>query len=110
MSSVKFNKVGVIGAGTMGQGIAEMLAIQNIEVYLVEKTTEKLNEAWNSIVQSLEKQIEKWSKTQAEKKLILSRIHKVNGLNNMTQCDMIIYAITESLKLKKQLFMELNQI
>src|SRR5690554_476014 len=110
MSSVKFNKIGVIGAGTMGQGIAEMLAIQNIEVYLVEKTIEKLNDAWDSIVMSLDKQIEKWSMTQAEKKLVLSRIHKVTGLNSLPHCEMIIETITENLQLKKQLFMELDQI
>src|SRR5690554_4231361 len=110
MSSEKLNKIGVIGAGTMGQGIAEMLASHNIEVYMVEKTSEKLDDAWNSIVLSLDKQIEKWSMTQAEKKLVLSKIHKETCENRLSQCGMIIETITEHLQLKKQLFMELDQI
>ncbi len=104
------SKVGVIGAGTMGQGIAEMLSVKGIEVFLVEKTLENLEDAWNTITVSLDKQIEKWSITEAEKKLILSKIHKVTNLNRLSQCDMIIETINEDLDMKKEIFNKLDRI
>ena len=71
-----FKKIGVVGGGTMGQGIAEMLAAKGLDVLLVEKTPEKLDYSYRMIETSLDKQLEKWGITQAEKKLILNRIQK----------------------------------
>jgi 3-hydroxybutyryl-CoA dehydrogenase len=107
---MKVNKVGVVGAGTMGQGIAEMLAIKGMEVFLVEQTPEKLDEAWEMIVISLDKQIEKWAITVAEKKLILSKIHKLTELAKLSECDMIIETISEDLDAKIDVFLELDAI
>lgn len=107
---MKINKIGVVGAGTMGQGIAEMLAIKGMEVFLVEKTSEKLDEAWNMIVISLDKQIEKWAITIAEKKLILSKIHKINKISKLSECDMVIETISEDLDAKMEVFLELDSI
>lgn len=110
MTLKRISKVGVVGAGTMGQGIAEMLAKKNIEVFLVEKTLKNLEDAYNSIVLSLDKQIEKWAITQTEKRLILSKIHKVANLNRLAQCDMVIETITEDLAMKKDMFTKLDRI
>ncbi|MEX1030617.1 MAG: 3-hydroxyacyl-CoA dehydrogenase NAD-binding domain-containing protein [Paenibacillaceae bacterium] len=107
---MKINKIGVLGAGTMGQGIAEMLAIKGIEVFLVEKTPEKLEEAWNMIVISLDKQIEKWAITVTEKKLILSKIHKLCEFSKLSECDMVIETISEDLDAKMEVFLELDAI
>lgn len=62
-----FKKIGVIGGGTMGQGIAEMLAVKGLDVLLVEQSPEKLDHAYEMIETSLDKQLEKWAITQAEK-------------------------------------------
>jgi 3-hydroxybutyryl-CoA dehydrogenase len=105
---MKISKIGVVGAGTMGQGIAVMLAIKGLEVFLVEKTSEKLEEAWNMIVISLDKQIEKWAITIAEKKLILSKIHKINKISKLSECDMVIETISEDLEAKMEVFLELD--
>lgn len=105
-----FKRIGVIGAGTMGQGIAEMLAVKGLEVFLVEKTLENLDDAWDSIVISLDKQIEKWAITVSEKKLILSKIHKVTDLRKLSECDMIIETINEDLQMKKEVFSKLDRI
>ncbi len=64
-----FNKIGVVGAGTMGQGIAEMLASRGLEVLLIERTPERLDQAWEQMEISLDKQIEKWAITIPEKKI-----------------------------------------
>lgn len=103
-------KIGVVGAGTMGQGIAEMLAAKGLEVFLIEQTIEKLEHAVRLITISLDKQIEKWSITVAEKKLILSKIHKAAELSELAACDMIIETITEDLDEKKKVFAGLDRV
>jgi len=107
---MNYKKIGVIGAGTMGQGIAEMLAVRGLDVYLVEITPEKLEQAWQMIVVSLDKQIEKWAITIAEKKLILSKIRKVTDLSDLAECDMVIETITEDIEEKKKVFHELDRV
>ncbi|MGO4375358.1 3-hydroxyacyl-CoA dehydrogenase NAD-binding domain-containing protein, partial [Paenibacillus sp. MCAF20] len=66
--------VGVVGLGTMGQGITEMLAANGLDVIVVERTQERLTYGMEMIVLSLDKQIEKWALTQAERKLIMNRV------------------------------------
>jgi 3-hydroxybutyryl-CoA dehydrogenase len=70
---MKFTKIGIVGVGTMGQGIAEMIAVKGLDVYIVEQTTQKLDHALKMIVNSLDKQLEKWAITETEKKIILSK-------------------------------------
>ncbi|WP_046215052.1 3-hydroxyacyl-CoA dehydrogenase family protein [Paenibacillus wulumuqiensis] len=107
---MNFKKVGVIGGGTMGQGIAEMLAKKGIEVLLVEKTPEKLDNAWSMIETSLDKQMEKWALTQAEKKLILGKIQKVTHFADLGSCDLVIETISEDPEAKKEVFAQLDQV
>ncbi|MGR6544506.1 3-hydroxyacyl-CoA dehydrogenase family protein [Paenibacillus tundrae] len=105
-----FKKIGVVGGGTMGQGISQMLAAKGLDVLLVEHTTEKLDYAYNMIETNLDKQLEKWAITKAEKKLILSRINKVAHLAELGSCDMVIETITEDLEAKKAVFSQLDQV
>ncbi len=93
----------------MGQGIAEMLAAAGLEVVLLEKTEAKLEDAIRRIELSLDKQIEKWGITWAEKKLILARIEKgVSMQSELEDCQLIIETIDEDLEAKLELFRELD--
>ncbi|GGA23417.1 3-hydroxyacyl-CoA dehydrogenase family protein [Paenibacillus physcomitrellae] len=107
---MNFKKIGVIGGGTMGQGISEMLAGKGLDVLLVEENEAKLNYAYDMIETSLDKQLEKWAITKAEKKLILSKIHKVTHLADLGQADMVIETISEDLEAKKKVFQKLDQV
>lgn len=107
---MNFKKIGVIGGGTMGQGIAEMLAAKGLDVMLVEKNAERLNYSYEMIETSLDKQLEKWAITQAEKKLILSRIQKVTHFAELSSCDMVIETIVEDLEAKQKVFNQLDQV
>ncbi|QSF43153.1 3-hydroxyacyl-CoA dehydrogenase family protein [Paenibacillus tianjinensis] len=107
---MNFKKIGVIGGGTMGQGIAEMLAAKGLDVLLVEKTAERLDYSYGMIETSLDKQLEKWAITQAEKKLILSRIQKVTHFAELSSCDMVIETITEDLDAKQKVFNQLDAV
>lgn len=107
---MNFKRIGVIGGGTMGQGIAEMLAAKGLDVLLVEKTAEKLDYSYEMIETSLDKQLEKWAITQAEKKLILGRIQKVTHFAELSSCDMVIETIVEDLEEKKKILNQLDQV
>jgi 3-hydroxybutyryl-CoA dehydrogenase len=103
-------KVGVVGAGTMGCGIAEMLAEKDLDVILIDKTTHDLKTAESQIVASLDKKLEKWAITESEKKIILSHIHYTLDLSLLKEVDLVIESVYEDLKLKKSLFKQLDQI
>lgn len=102
--------IGVVGGGTMGQGIAEMLAARGLEVLLNEKTPERLNYALEMIKISLDKKIERWSLTESEKKSTLSKIHRADKLEELAKCDMVIETISEDMNAKKEVFSQLNHI
>lgn len=107
---MSIRKIGVIGAGTMGQGIAEMLASNGLEVYLIEVSKERLLYGKEMIELSLDKQIEKWALTQTEKKLILSRIEFAESYDGLTDCELVIETITEDLDAKKEVFAHIDRI
>lgn len=103
-------KVGVIGVGTMGQGIAEMLAAKGLDVVVIERSDERLAYGLQMIEVSLDKQIEKWALTGSEKKLILSRIHSAASYEELAACELIIETISEDLEAKKEVFKQLDAI
>ncbi|MFC4103680.1 3-hydroxyacyl-CoA dehydrogenase family protein [Paenibacillus xanthanilyticus] len=107
---MNIRKVGVIGAGTMGQGIAEMLAFKGLDVYVTEQSADRLSQAMSAIELSLDKQIEKWALTQAEKKLVLNRIHPIQKLSDLSGCELVIETITEDLDSKKIVFDQLDRL
>ncbi|WP_028561245.1 3-hydroxyacyl-CoA dehydrogenase family protein [Paenibacillus pinihumi] len=101
-------KVGVVGLGTMGQGIAQMLAFKGLDVFVTERTQEKLDYAISMIDHSLDKQMEKWALTQAEKKLIMNKIHRTNSVAELSQCELVIETVTEDLEEKINVLRELD--
>ncbi|MHA7963462.1 3-hydroxyacyl-CoA dehydrogenase family protein [Paenibacillus sp. CAU 1782] len=103
-------KVGVIGLGTMGQGISEMLAAKGLEVVVIERTNERLSYGMSMVEISLDKQIEKWALTGTEKKLILSRIHAAITYEELASCELVIETISEDLEAKKEVFRRLDDI
>ncbi|MDF2835254.1 MAG: 3-hydroxybutyryl-CoA dehydrogenase [Paenibacillus sp.] len=103
-------KVGVIGIGTMGQGIAEMLAAKGLDVLVMEQSAERLAYGLQMIEISLDKQIEKWALTGAEKKLILSRVKSATAYDELSDCELVIETITEDLDAKKEVFRKLDAI
>lgn len=107
---MQLTKIGVVGAGTMGQGIAEMLASKGIDVHLLEKTPDQLEHAWEMIELSLEKRLEKWAITEAEKKSALGRIHKAHAVEQLAGCEMVIETVSEDLETKKDVFRKLDAV
>jgi len=103
-------RVAVIGMGTMGQGIAVMLATKGLEVCVLDQTPEMLKQSMETIDAHLERQLERWALTTSEKKLIVSKLHPVEELDALVGCQLIIESITEHFGTKQRLFIELDKL
>ena len=100
----RINNVAIIGAGIMGQGIAQTIAASGMEVMLIEKDVEHLDKAKNSLIEYIDREIKRWTLTNSEKKAILSRIKWTTGYDKLADCDLIIEAVDEDFELKKSIF------
>lgn len=103
------SKIAVIGAGTMGQGIAQICALAGYEVVLYDLSEVILVKAEANISKNLDKGIERGKLTETEKVLSLARI-TFSGDENSLVADVVIEAIVEKLEVKKALFAKLESI
>jgi len=103
-------KVGVVGAGTMGQGIAQVVAHNNFEVLMRDIETELLEKALDSIERSLNRSVEKERISKEEKDDILDRIETTIDLEDLEGCDVIIEAVVENVEIKREVFHDLDEI
>jgi len=105
---MKFKKVAVIGAGTMGRGLAEVASENELEVILIDKTDALVRKGLEGIEESLQHRIDKWAITEAEKKVILSRIRGTVDLAQIVDADVVLEAVTEDLDIKRNIFQRLD--
>lgn len=106
----QFEYVAIIGAGIMGQGIAQSVASAGIETIIVEKDEKHLERGKAQLENSMNHEIERWAMTESEKKSILSRISWKLDLEEVADCDLIIESIVENYQLKRILFKKLDEI
>lgn len=104
------NKVGVLGAGTMGSGICQVFAQSGYPVIMVDLTNEILEKGLANIKKSLEKFLEKGKITQEDKEVTLQRIKTSTDKEELKDCDIIIEAIIENKEEKKRAFSYLDKI
>ncbi len=103
-------RVAVIGAGTMGRGISQLVASKGMEVILIEKDEEMAQKSMELLEQSIDEEIARWTLTKSEKKAILSRIKVSANINDAIYGDVVIEAISENLEAKKELLRKLDEI
>jgi len=101
--------VGVLGAGTMGSGIAQVCAMSGYEVVLRDIEDRFLERGLNNIRKSLEKFAEKGKLTE-DVETIMSRIKPTTKLEDLSDVDLVIEAIVENMDIKKETFKQLNDI
>lgn len=104
------SKVGVLGAGTMGNGISQVFAQSGYQVVMVDLTNEILERGLSAIKKSLEKFLEKGKITQEDKEATLGRIKTSTNNEELRDCDIIIEAIIENKEEKKKSFSYLDKI
>ena len=101
-------KVGIVGAGTMGAGIAQRCAMHGYMVVLVDTNPEILDKAEERIQNSLEKFVQKGTLSSEDRLDALAKIHLETGLETVCDCDLVIEAVPEKLELKRDIFSELD--
>ncbi len=109
-NTAQFEYVAIIGAGVMGQGIAQTVASAGIDVIIIEKDEEHLELAKESLRNSMKHEIERWAMTESEMKSVLSRINWNLDLTETSECDLIIESVAENYHLKRLIFNRLDEI
>ena len=103
-------KVGVIGCGQMGSGITQVCAQAGYQVIVSEVNDELLNKGLSSIDKYLSRSVQKENITQQEKNDILGCIKGTTSMGDFHNCDIILEAAIEDMKLKKSIFHEIDGI
>jgi 3-hydroxybutyryl-CoA dehydrogenase len=107
---MNIKKIGVIGAGQMGHGIAQVAANAGFDVILNDIKDEYVKKGLSKIERFLDKSIEKGKIKDKDKTLILSHITGTTKLEELKDVDLIIEAIFENIEVKKSLFKKLDTI
>ena len=103
-------KVGVLGTGTMGAGIIQVLAQNGYEVVLRARRQTSIDKGMATVEKNLDKMIKKEKITADDKAAIMSRIQGSTDISIVKDADLIIEAATEDMEAKKALFAELDQL
>lgn len=103
-------KIFVLGAGTMGAGIAQAFAVKGYEVIVRDIKDEFVQRGLNGINKSLSKMVEKGKMTEEAKNEVLGRLSGTVELKDAADCDLVVEAAVEIMDIKKQIFKELGEI
>src|SRR5687768_13026909 len=107
---MEISKVGVLGCGLMGHGIAQICAQAGWDVVVREVDQEKLDEGIGRIEGQLGKAVEKGKMEQADADALRGRIQGTLHYGDFSECDLVIEAITEDLDMKLEMWRELNEV
>ena len=102
--------IGVIGAGTMGNGIAQTAASAGFNVVMCDVSQDFLDRGTANISKSLDRFVKKESITEEQKSEILGRIQTKTDLSDLKECSLVVEAATENFDIKKQIFEKLDSI
>ena len=103
-------RVGVVGAGTMGNGIAHVFARSGYSVVLCDVEQRFLDRAIATITKNLEREVAKNKITIADRDSALGRIHGVTDRAKLAECDFVIEAATEKFEIKTEIFRDLDRV
>jgi 3-hydroxybutyryl-CoA dehydrogenase len=102
-------RVGIVGSGIMGSGIAECAALKGCEVVLRSRSKSTAEATLAALEKSLAKQVEKGRIKDADRDGALSRVTATSDLSALSECDLVIESVVEDLSVKKHVFHELDR-
>ncbi|NOX19593.1 MAG: 3-hydroxybutyryl-CoA dehydrogenase [Chlorobi bacterium] len=106
---MEIKKIAVIGAGTMGNGIAHVFALNGFDVRLVDIKQEYLDKALATITKNLDRQVKKEKISEEEKNETLSKLNLLVGVENIpSETDLVIEAVVENREIKQSIFKTLE--
>ncbi len=103
-------KIGILGAGSMGSGIAQVAAMAGHEVMLFDANNDALTRASANLQKILNRLVEKGKMDDAQAKAVFGRIYFIDSMKTYAECSLVIEAIVENLEIKKQVFSQLEGI
>src|SRR5580658_10221939 len=107
---MQIQRVGVIGAGTMGNGIAHIFARAGYSVVLCDVEQSFLNRGLETIIKNLEREVGKNKLSAEDKEAALRRIDPVTDRAKLAECDFIVEAATEKIEIKTEIFHDLDRV
>jgi len=107
---MEIKKIGVVGAGQMGSGIAEVALTSGFDVLMRDVTMEAVQKGRLRIVRDFDKRIQKGKMTGGEKEAILQRLLTTIKLEDLGKCDFVIEAAVENIPLKWEIFTKLDEV
>ncbi|MGC5833672.1 3-hydroxybutyryl-CoA dehydrogenase [Ralstonia pseudosolanacearum] len=102
--------VGIVGAGTMGNGIAQACAVAGLDVVMVDISEAAVQKGLATVAGSLDRLIKKEKLTEADKAAALARIHGATAYGDLKRADIVIEAATENLDLKIKILGQLEAV
>ena len=105
---MEIRTIGVVGAGTMGNGIAQAFAVAGYPVVMTDVAQAALDRGLKNLDGSLERLVKKERMTAADKSVVLSRIRTSLDLAALSEADLVVEAATENLPLKLEIFAKLD--
>src|SRR5438552_3888635 len=109
-AAMTVKRVGIVGSGIMGSGIAECAARNGFEVVLRSRRQETADATVAGLEKSLGRQVEKGKLSEEERTATLSRVTPTSDLGDLADCDLVLESIVEDLAAKKHLFTELDRV
>lgn len=103
-------KIGIVGSGTMGKGIAQTLILNGYETVINDQKLEILKESKKYIEKRLDREVSKERLSDQEKTKALSLLNLTTKLDELNECDLIIEAATEKMSVKKEIMSKLSEI
>jgi len=107
---MEIKKVGVVGCGLMGSGIAQVCAQSGLQTVVSEINDDLLNKGMGMIKTNLSKSVEKGKLAAQEKDAILGRLKATTNMTDFTGCDLVIEVVVENMQVKKKIFADLEKI
>jgi len=107
---MSLKRIGIVGSGIMGSGIAEAAAVHGFEVVLRSRAQGTADGMVAGMAKSLGRQVDKGKVTQQDMDGALARVTAVSDLSALAGCDLVIESVVEDLAVKKHLFSELDRI
>ncbi|MGA7908388.1 MAG: 3-hydroxybutyryl-CoA dehydrogenase [Candidatus Sulfotelmatobacter sp.] len=107
---MNIQRVGVIGAGTMGNGIAHVFARRGFSVFLCDVERRFLDRALETITKNLDREVAKNKISSEDKSSTLKRIESVTDRAKLADCDFIVEAATEKFEIKTEIFRDLDRL
>ena len=109
-SELRIKSIGVIGAGTMGNGIAHVSALSGFDTILMDIKDEFVQQGLSTIQKNMDRQVKKEKISQSEMETSMSRITVSTDYNQLSACDLVIEAATENMDIKLNIFKELDKV